>query len=53
VVRLREMSSGYRILVGKFQEKKSLERRRHKWEDRLRTYLVKLLAGFIWLSIVP
>jgi hypothetical protein len=50
-----ERRSVYRVLVGKLEEKRALERRRHRWEDNIkwifRKWDVEAWAGSIWLRI--
>jgi hypothetical protein len=45
----------YRVLVGKSEGKRPLEKPRHRWEDGLRMYLRETGCGecseFIWLRI--
>jgi len=35
----------YRVLVGKSEGKRSLEKTRHRWEDNIETYLQEVGCG--------
>jgi hypothetical protein len=54
-VRTGEGRNVYRVLVGKPEGKRRLERPRHRWEDGIKMYLRELfwgmLNGFTWLRI--
>jgi hypothetical protein len=38
----------YRVLVGKPEEKRPLERPRHRWEDNVFTYISDYRQGLDW-----
>jgi len=40
-----ERSGAYRVLVGKLEEKRPLERPRHKWEDNIKMDLQEVGCG--------
>jgi hypothetical protein len=58
VARIGEGINVYRVLKGKPEGKRPLERPRHRWEDRLKMDLRKIgwvcvwvWSGFTWLRI--
>jgi len=52
---MREMRNGYKILVGKHEEKRPLGRLKRSWEDNIRMDFMDMAweggTGFIWLRI--
>jgi hypothetical protein len=54
VTRMGEMRNSYKILVGKLEGKRPLERLRRRWGDNIRMDLREcweLWTGFLWLRI--
>jgi hypothetical protein len=55
VVRMGQDRKGYKVLVGKPEGKRPLERPRRRWEDRVRMNLEKIgwgkWSGFNWHRI--
>jgi hypothetical protein len=56
VARMGEGRNVYRVLVGKLEGKRPLERPRNGWEDGIRTDLEEIgwggvWSGFVWLRI--
>jgi hypothetical protein len=55
VARMREGKNVYRVLMGKPEGKRPLERPRHRWEDGIKMDLMEigwgLWSGFTWLRI--
>jgi hypothetical protein len=51
----RDKKNAFKIMVGKPEGKRPLERLRSRWEDNVRMYLRemgwKVWTGFIWLRI--
>jgi hypothetical protein len=52
---MAKMRNTYKIVVGKPEGKRPLERPRRKWEDNIKMYLGEVefwvWIGFIWLRI--
>jgi hypothetical protein len=55
VARIEEERNVHRVLVGKSEGRRPLERPRRRWEDRIRMDLMGVgwgvLTGFTWLVI--
>jgi hypothetical protein len=55
VARMGEGRNAYRVLVGKSEGKRPLERQRRRWEDGIKMDLKEIgwgvWSGFTWLSI--
>jgi hypothetical protein len=48
VVRMGEGRNMYRVLVGKPEGKRAVERPRHRWENGLKMYLREIGLGGVW-----
>jgi hypothetical protein len=48
VARMGEGRNVYRVLVGKPEGKRSLERPRHRWEDGIKMDLREMVWGRVW-----
>jgi hypothetical protein len=52
VVRMGERRGVYRVLVGKPEGKRPLERPRRRWEDNVKTDLKMGCGGMDWIDLV-
>jgi hypothetical protein len=48
VARIGEGRNVYRVLVGKHEGKRPLERPRRRWEDGTKTDLMEIGSGCVW-----
>jgi hypothetical protein len=50
-----ERRGAYRVMVGKLEEKRPLERPRHRWEDNIKMDLQEVewgaWTGLLWLRV--
>jgi len=52
VARMGEESGVYRVLVGKTEEKRPLERPKHRWVDNIRMNLPEVGCGYMdWIGL--
>jgi hypothetical protein len=46
-----EKRGAYRVLVGRPEGRRPLERPRHRWEDNIKMYLQEVGSGMDWIEL--